>query len=154
MEFQESELVKDFFQSDKLFNLLSLPFKSKKLTAHREFALPSKRRCDILIKNKNLRVFCVIEFKVHAGADALIQALQYRKEVINNLGPNSKHKFGCVIIAAQFFTDDLIDLAALTKTELIHIIPINKKNIRYEYISDVERFELLRTNLALGSRYV
>lgn len=138
MNFSEKDLV-DIFWTRKDFweHLPGRNAENRQLTAHREFALPSQKRCDILIKDKCNRFFWIIEAKVIAGPDAIIQAFEYRDEVIRTQGP-SLVKVGFITIAAQFFKEETIFFAKKLGVQCLHLAPLNFKSITVSPVVDFD----------------
>lgn len=72
------------------------------------------------------RYFAIIELKIHANVDAIMQILRY-KNMISCQYP-TRFKIIRLVIVAQFFDDYVITLADELRIELIQICPINRKS--------------------------
>lgn len=162
MEFTEKELV-DLFWREHLWD--SYPFKgyrgqgkfkesfkrpkTGKLLATREYALPSGKRCDLIVRNeKTFREFWVVEFKVEASVEAIIQLRQYFEEITAEVSKRTSIFSGSMSLAAQFFHPNTIYFAEALGIRCLHLAPINSKQMRIdEIVSPSYRKKLIVNNV-------
>jgi hypothetical protein len=130
MNYSEKEIVDHVWNAERIwqFGPRRPPGKKRNLTAHREFALPSGRRCDILVKNKNARFVWVIEAKVEATTAAIIQLNEYFDECLMELG-HSGLRIGYRTLLAQYFREDTLQLAERMGIQCLHAAPINSNKM-------------------------
>lgn len=166
MQFSESQLVDLFLAEDHLVS--RFPFvehgkvkglhryrtrRERELSHYREYKLKSGRRCDLLaIAHAALhptpRLFWVIEFKVEAGVDALIQVCEYYDQLAQEFRQMTAIFAGAKAVAAQFFHPHVIELAPRLGVSCLHLAPINSKSMTVEELSYPGRDKLLVVNNA------
>lgn len=138
MQFSEKELVdllilnsdlEDHFSQWRVWNDGSFP----NYSLSREITLKSGRRCDLILGSKNNRISWIIEAKVYADVNTLIQVLEYKDEFRATVQKNSKFKMTLCCIAAQFFKGDLLRLCRLLGVPCLHITPVNKDLCEFNF---------------------
>lgn len=119
-----------------------------KFTETREFPLPSGRRIDLFIHNKNFRAFWIVEFKVEADVNSLEQIWRYYEEVVSMLPASDINKFYLrgLSIAAQYFKPNVLFFAERMDIQLLHLCPINREDMYCEDILQNSSPEIIRQN--------
>lgn len=137
MQFSEKqlgELFEDTISSDGWSEYLPIKNIHKlQIDLLREYNVGDGTRADFVVKCDN-RLLWVIEYKIVAEPNSIIQAYDYFKKILN---ANKKTKIGIgkITVAAQFFKDDTIFFAEKLGVELIQIAPINFKEAKLNVIS-------------------
>lgn len=107
-----------------------------------EFALPSGRRCDLVVHNKNKRYMWICEFKIVAETNAIIQLSQYAAEAFRMYNPSLS--FGALgrCIAAQFFKPETLFFARRMGIQCLQISPINFQSCNINVLNSVDGKDL------------
>lgn len=159
MQFSESQLVDMFLAEEHQWS--SFPFKEHRnfgkgrsefnasLKYDREYKLGTGRRCDLVVRAPSdalSRLFWIVEFKVEAGVDALIQVCEYYDSFVSELRLHTGIFSGAKSIAAQFFHPNVTELAGRLGISCLHLCPVNAKELRIEEIVYPGRRTLLQVN--------
>lgn len=164
MEFSEKQLV-DIFWENELWG--HYPFsnriaggrdkhkcpKAGKITASREFSLASGRRCDLFIRNKTGREFWVVEFKVEANVDSIIQLREYFDEIKLSLLSKTSIFVGAMAIAAQYFHPHTVYFATALGIKCLQVAPINGKQVTITELNEYELEDDLQFKINHERRY-
>ncbi len=136
LEFSEAEIVKRVIGSTDLYEhclLRRWPDKYK-LAFKLEAGLRSGKRMDAFFMSPRGRFAWVIEFKVHAKPDSLVQILKYAREVttVVQYDKIETHGYRKIFgvqktIIAQSFDDDVIFLASRLSVQVLQFNPISNR---------------------------
>lgn len=140
MNFSERQLVDLFCNS--LYFMDYIPFGWQRSTEiETEFELNSGKRIDILVNNRDFRVFNIIECKIVAEPSAITQACDYLDEAYSSHLCIFKRNLsmGYVTIAAQFFRKDTLFFAKHMGIGCVLISPINEGQVALKTILPVNK---------------
>lgn len=139
MEFSEKELVNLAVEEADIIDCspwssmrVDMPEKHRKCITtalyctepHREYVLDNGRRCDLLYITENKRVIWLIEFKVHADNQTIVQLCDYWTTLKRSV--SLKFQTRAVSICAQFYDQETLYFAKKLGIHCMQFAPINR----------------------------
>lgn len=130
--FIKSSDIKQSFRSPRNFNI--------DIMWKKEHRLKSGKKIDLIFNYKD-RFIHLVEFKIYADHNSIIQLYEYYSELEDQYLSNRLLVYK-LTIAAQYFSEEIMFFAHKLNIELIQVCPLNKQKAKLNYLlySNAKRF--------------
>lgn len=122
--FIKSSDIRQSFRSPRNFDI--------DIAWKKEHRLGSGKKIDLIFNHKD-RFIHLIEFKIYADHNAIIQLYEYYTEFADQYLSDRIIVYK-LTIAAQYFSDDMMFFAHRLNIELVQVCPINKQKAKLNYL--------------------